>query len=406
MALEKFVTDGPLLIIAPHQIYPARNGADILVDRIAKHVSFMVPYVDIICESEIKRYIKGKDLILKKFENKQRSRLLAAVRTILFRTNYLNERFNTKKFRAVFDKYFETNSCKNILLSFNTGLDLMRGRTITDTFNMVVTHNDDYKYFQDMMGSSSNPITKLMGKISCIWLKKIIDDNIKDYFFLHVADSDLSGYKKMNPLHKGIRMSIGADVEEANLKYLNLLPTNKIVLTFTGSLSMKMNEDALINLNKKFAPILFNSLGNNLTIRVVGSNPSKLIQDLCIDNNWELHPNVSDDKMRELIQSSTFTIMPFEYSNGAKLKFLNSISNGTPILATNVFKNDDLKIPLCLYSDEPEQWVKHIKINNNKVNDINERKKIFDFSKQFSWENSIQDMVMNLSSTTHLHTIN
>ena len=101
---------------------------------------------------------------------------------------------------------------------------------------------------------------------------------------------------------------------------------------------------------------------------------------------WELHPNVSDKYLNELFQYSTFSILPFPYTAGSKLKFLTSLAYGVPVLATsNMLNKEDQKIFPNLFSDCPEDWlnrINYILANGIKQGD---RLKLFEYASKFSW---------------------
>ena len=50
----------PLLLLAPHLTWPARNGADLTHDALAESLSRRVPYVDVVGTTEVVRYAQGE----------------------------------------------------------------------------------------------------------------------------------------------------------------------------------------------------------------------------------------------------------------------------------------------------------------------------------------------------------
>jgi len=101
-----------------------------------------------------------------------------------------------------------------------------------------------------------------------------------------------------------------------------------------GSLGVKINLDAIEFFKKDFYPLLKAGLGGDLEVLVVGSNPSDNVSRLCRDLGWMLYPDVSDEELTRLYRTSTFSILPFRYTTGSKLKLLQSLANGVPCLAT------------------------------------------------------------------------
>src|SRR4028119_1209634 len=127
---------------------------------------------------------------------------------------------------------------------------------------------------------------------------------------------------------------------------------------FVGSLGVNINLDAIEFFKKDFYPLLKAEVGGDLEVLVVGSNPSAKVSRLCKDMGWMLHPDVSDEELTRLYRTATFSILPFRYATGSKLKLLQSLANGVPYLATHVLRDqvEEVMYP-CLISSEPEEWL-------------------------------------------------
>ena len=75
---------------------------------------------------------------------------------------------------------------------------------------------------------------------------------------------------------------------------------------------------------KQYAPALRERFGDALSVNVVGSSPSRQVQALCEQQGWALHPDVTEEEMDRHFRSATFSLLPFAYATGAKLKLLKS----------------------------------------------------------------------------------
>jgi len=92
------ILNSPILIIAPHLEYPTRNGADILIDRRWRQFSSYSSEVVIIGMNTVTKYSNSVLVSQENFFNRSRSKNIAALRTLIFRTHYLYEKFITKKY--------------------------------------------------------------------------------------------------------------------------------------------------------------------------------------------------------------------------------------------------------------------------------------------------------------------
>ncbi|MCJ7626344.1 MAG: glycosyltransferase family 4 protein [Anaerolineaceae bacterium] len=168
---------------------------------------------------------------------------------------------------------------------------------------------------------------------------------------------------------------------------------DKIVLLFVGALGVKMNLDALVYFQEKFYETIKSLVNHQVEVYVVGSNPSSKIIKLCKQEEWILQANVTDNQLASLYQMSDLAILPFPYTTGSKLKLLNSIANNLPFIATtNLSHQVDASLPLCLFSDEPEEWAAHI--NKLGSNSFSERdyQQMRALANHYTWETVTKDL--------------
>ena len=164
---------------------------------------------------------------------------------------------------------------------------------------------------------------------------------------------------------------------------------NNFNLLFVGSLNMKMNKDAIVYFCRKYYPKIRKAFGSKITVNIVGRKPSKLIKEICKENGLNLFGNVSNIELISFYQNSNLLLMPFPYTCGFKLKFIEAIENGIPVLGTNCvnFSKKD-KLPISLFSDDDQDWLKHIEF----LISLDER----EISKQ---RKNIQEYAVNYSKT-------
>ena len=159
-----------------------------------------------------------------------------------------------------------------------------------------------------------------------------------------------------------------------------------------------MNYDALTCFAEKFYPVLHNRLGKTLSIQIVGSSPSSQVRQLCSNMNWNLHANVSDAELRGLLQAASFSILPFNYATGSKLKLLKSLSNGLPYLATpHVIDPSDIVPAPCYVSNDHKGWADHLMgVQTQGGVSPEERLALRSFARQFTWRNVMSQLFTKL----------
>ncbi|GAB2778928.1 glycosyltransferase [Rhabdobacter roseus] len=388
-----------ILIIAPHLRYPCRNGADILIDKLSVHISANVECVDLISEKEVYRFTEKQKKLINLFNNSIRSRHYASIRTLFFKSHYLKEKFITINFTKELKNILNNYDYDFIFISYIITAEIVLNHNLNLNKDKlyIITHNDEVKWFRDIYSSTNNFLLKRISKLSWQWIIKFLTSNINKFTLLHVSTTDRNSYLSYFPSHTSHLIRIGTEQEQLCSTTDN---SDQIVkLIFIGSLNVKMNLDALLWFSKRFFPTLQSEFGKKLKITIVGSNPNNKIISLCQTFDWHLYPNVSDEELNRLLQASDFSILPFQYSTGAKLKQTKSISNGIPYLSTETIQALDEPLPpYCLNSNLPNEWVRHInniKYKNSKSKILNT---LIDFSKNISWEISISNLYKEISS--------
>jgi hypothetical protein len=251
---------------------------------------------------------------------------------------------------------------------------------------LIETHNDEIKWFENMRKSSMNPLVKATAYLSQRWVESFLRDHRSSFLFVHVSELDQRGYLERFPGHESFVVPIGVDVLPYERSSESPAPSGRVALIFVGALSVKMNLDALKLFGEKFYPMLRDELGADLEVLVVGSTPSKRVKELCSEAEWKLYPDVSDEKLRQLYRTATFSILPFEYTTGAKLKLLSSLAHGVPYLATSALREqvDEITYP-CLSSEDPKNWLSHIREVRARGITDDERVTLMSYAERYSW---------------------
>ncbi len=85
---------------------------------------------------------------------------------------------------------------------------------------------------------------------------------------------------------------------------------------------------------KHFEDHFWAKLQDLCQVIVAGANPSTGIQKMVARHGWELRSNLTEAQVDQVFAESHYSIMPFTYGEGSKLKFFDACARGVPILTT------------------------------------------------------------------------
>lgn len=367
----RFDSTKPTLVLAPLFEFPLRSGDNILVHNRWSSFSRFVPYVDVVGHNVVVRYKNGEMVSQSIYKNSTPNKYTASIKVIFRRTHYLVEKYLSREFQKQAEHHLTNFSYNNIVFCYIWTTKLLykqkaiSSKKAEQRIYIIETINDEVKWYKNIRLASNNPLAKLTAWLSEKWIEDFLSNLPDNLFFIHLTDADYESYKHYLPGHRGIVAPVGANViVQQTVSGEEVEPSSSAVfqLLFVGSLNVQMNLDALIYFSQNFYPYLHKALGDQLQVTVVGREPSQRVQELCKKMNWGLFANVSNEQLDDFMSQSTFTILPFSYTTGAKLKLLDSVAHGVPFLASTILSHQiESIIYPCLFSDDPAEWLKRIK---------------------------------------------
>lgn len=387
------------LVLAPHLSYPTRNGADILIDRRWAEFSHHVGYVDILGCDALVRYQHGVRISEQAYLNQPRSKLWSSFRTIVGWSHYLLEKFITQRFVSMARGLLVNPEYGMVVYSYISTASLATFGKSVDRLCCIETHNDEIKWFADMRNSTRNPLVKMTAWLSEHWLLGFMRQHETDFLYLHVTKADQLGYARYFPNHSCYVAPVGCDIDVALHGHADIEPARPIRLLFVGSLGVKMNFDAIKYFSENFYSVISQGLVGQLELRIVGSNPSSQVVKLCALMGWGLKADVSEEELSAAYDWADFSILPFAYATGGKLKLLKSLSQAVPFLATEVVcgQMDEIE-QTCLVSDQPLEWLQHIVKFRERGISQEQRTRLVLCAQSYSWSQIASDLYRYLSS--------
>ncbi len=393
-SLPPFDITKPVLVLAPHLVLPARNGADILVEQSARELSRYVPCVDILGAEADVRCVDGDISEIRAHDRRMRSRRTAAVRTIAGGSHYYREKFLTPAYRRAAVEALGTGSYGGVVCSYLTTVEVAAG----SGFPIAAwTHNDEFRWFADLRDAARDPVRKRTAEASLAFLERYARPLAAHARLAHVTAEDRAGFTEVIGRHDARVVPIGADTDAPVAPPLppGVRPPT---LLFVGSLGVGMNADALQHFETAFAPDLRRALPG-LEVVVCGSAPSASVEELCRRNRWDLHPDVSNEALDALYDAATFSMLPFAYATGSKLKLLAALAHGVPVLATEaVIADASLLGAPSIRSDDPASWIAAINHVIAAGIDAEQRNRLRALAEDSSWAASTRQLVDYLAA--------
>lgn len=102
-------------------------------------------------------------------------------------------------------------------------------------------------------------------------------------------------------------------------------------MIFVGTMDYPPNEDAIIHFCQTIFPLVLKEIPD-ATLRIVGRNPSTKVMDLADGEVISVHANVPD--VAEFVQKASVSVVPLRVGGGTRLKILESLALGTPVVST------------------------------------------------------------------------
>ncbi|RPI29650.1 MAG: glycosyltransferase [Acidobacteria bacterium] len=130
-------------------------------------------------------------------------------------------------------------------------------------------------------------------------------------------------------------------------------------LTFVGSMDYPPNIDAVVWFSQEVFPRLL-EMSSDLRFRVVGSRPDRRVLDLARLPGIEIAGQVPD--IRPYLSESLALIVPLRSGGGTRLKILQAMAAGCPVISTTVGAEGLQVAPGInfLAADSVDQWVSEV----------------------------------------------
>lgn len=342
-----------VLLVASDFVYPPNHGDRVDIWNRILCLKKMDFEIDLICT--VKNEIPNKYLeIVNKIVNK----LILVNRKNKFIDMLYREPLQLKSRKSLED--VQLNKLYDyVILQGSYVLPIKRNKTLNYKNIILRMNNDESVYFKELCKSEKKYWKKLYYYIESHKFKildSLLVKEIPNIFF--VSYDEMIKYKSKYSNINAYFMPTAVDMD---MKKQSL--NNKNVV-FIGSLFMINNKEAIDFYIKKIHPLLLDIKGYTFTI--AGNSKGEGIE--WIKNISFKYNNIniidSPENLDDIYANASVFVNPMLHGAGVKLKTVNAIVNGLPVVSTTIGnQGTGLENGKHIYViDEPEKFAEYIRM--------------------------------------------
>lgn len=194
-------------------------------------------------------------------------------------------------------------------------------------------HNIESDMMYRRAEKETNYLKKLYFRLEAFKLKKYEKSEVGKYD-INVTCSDLDS-RRLDTISPGANTHVIPNGVNTDF----FIPSDEVSsdpysLVFIGGMSWYPNREAMLFFAREVWPELKKQIPD-IKMHVVGENPPQELQDLAkIDNNFRVYGFV--DNIKDIFDQSEIYVCPISDGGGTKLKILDALAMGKPIVANEI----------------------------------------------------------------------
>jgi glycosyltransferase involved in cell wall biosynthesis len=373
------------LWVLPKSIFPIRDGARVANYSLLKSLSPFFLELKIAVFNEVPNEIKDKEKYLYEFHASD--------------VKFFNRKFFSNNFKKLFfylskffvnpllpatTSYFQSDKL-NLLLDENkfdvvvfdclhpfAGLKKNNGVKI-----VYRAHNVEQDLWFMAAKKTFNPILKIV----LYWQGQLVarlENNLLDtaHVVWTLSKDDKTRFLQLRPNLKIELIPVGMEFQMRKGRKIS----NKIQLLFLGKLDWPPNRDGLKWFLKEVWPFIDI---DKFELNIVGSGNADWINKYLNEKNIKFLGFVKD--LNEIFQTMDISIVPVHFGSGTRIKVLECVSKGMPLLSTSMGVQGSDLTPLDYYRAETAQdWINSLATLNLEEAEKKSKTAFDKFSKIFS----------------------
>ncbi len=246
---------------------------------------------------------------------------------------------------------------------------VLENKTIDYNHLIIRSHNNEARYFHYLSKSTRHIFKKLFFKLESTKFAKYSNElytKANRIWFISKKEKEI--FQKKHKNDKGTWLPAPFAISEMKKRPLN----TKNVL-FIGSLFMENNLQAILWYLENVHPFVQKEIKNYRLI-IAGSlgNSNKNTLQKIFNQYNNLDYFFDHENLDELYEKSALFINPMHYGAGVKIKSINAIVNGVPLLSTSVgAEGTGLQPEISfLLANTKEEFIEKAIKNLSKVTDL------------------------------------
>lgn len=371
-----------ILVVTSDFIYPPNHGARVDIWNRIKCFYDMGFKIDIVYTTK-KRPLVQYEKIVMKYVNRlilvYRKNKIFSILSIKPFSMKVREKIKKIKLKYEYDYVFIEGGTSTIILE---------NKTLKYKHVILRVHNDDVVYYKQLMESENIWWRKLYYLIESYkykYLEKYILKKISNFMF--ISYDEMQKYKRK---YKDINACFLPSAVEFNFKKQSLNSKNVLIVC---SLFMINNKEAIRFYIEKIHPLLCDIQDYNLII--AGNSRGEGIEWIKKISNQYNNIKIFDtpENLDAIYKMASVFVNPMLHGAGVKLKTINAIVNGLPVVSTYIGnEGTGLKNKIQIYvTNEIFQYVKYIR---KLLDDKNERLRLVKNAQEYIQTNYNHEKIL------------
>lgn len=261
-----------------------------------------------------------------------RKRFQSAVLSLFSAKPYGVVRFHSNQYRDIIKRVLREETFDVVWVHCLSMLEYLHNRDLEDTLTILDQQNADELWWKRYMAEGSIAV-RMFGALNLFKVRRYQSRIMKCVdLILSVSPEEAMFTKERVPASCEIwTVPNGVDISFFSPRHRGQRQGN--IIMFCGSMNVTMNIDAVMEFCAKIFPEVRNSIPD-AKFWIVGKNPPAVIQALSHREGVTVTGTVED--VREYYERATVAVAPFRYGAGTKLKILEAMAMGVPVVSTAV----------------------------------------------------------------------
>jgi len=239
-----------------------------------------------------------------------------------------NNTINTCISNLFQDKHFDVIWVHYLNTLYNIPVKILRNNTI------ILDQHDSMERVWEKYAAKGSFVDRLFAKFNLVRVREFRNK------MMELVDIVLSTSSKDAAFirdHSPESTDVWLEPNGVNDKYYSPTrksannPSGRPTVLFCGSMNIKMNIDAVVRFSHNILPLVKSKVPDTQFL-IVGRNPTRQVKGLADLEGISVTGSVAD--VRPYYDRAWISVAPFKFGGGSKLKVLESMAMGVPLVST------------------------------------------------------------------------